>query len=224
MSWSAVREILADKNHASEWLCFASFSAPENQTGCTKLYSRIGLWPGKGCSELLLCSLGFNFLTLVMKFSISLGRSREKEESSAVNRQWRGNMGKEKLSAFRDPSSCKLKNICGKTELKHRVGFQGNYNLSEHGEEKHCFWRGCRERGLNLGLPSLPKNLSPASLQVLRLHHCYFFFLNVIPYLMCQEHWQHTAYLLFTVHLGGNNGGKERGKHYHLVQKYMHTK
>lgn len=84
-------------------------------------------------------------------------------------------MGKEKLSAFRDPSSCKLKNICGKKELKHWVGFQGNYNLSEHGEEKHCFRRGCGERGLNLGLPSLHKNLSPASLRVLRLHHCYFF-------------------------------------------------
>lgn len=86
-------------------------------------------------------------------------------------------MEKEKLFAFRDPASCKLKNICGKTELKHSVGFQRNYNLSEHGEGRHRFWRGCRERGLNLGLPSLPKNLSPASLLVVRLlHHCYFFF------------------------------------------------
>lgn len=46
-----------------------------------KLYSRIGSLPGKGCSGLLLCSLGFNFLTLMMKFSILLGRRRKNKKA-----------------------------------------------------------------------------------------------------------------------------------------------
>lgn len=55
------------------------------------------------------------------------------------------------------------------------VGFQGYYSPSECGEKRHCLWFGCREWGLNLELPALPKSLSPASLLILKLHYCDFF-------------------------------------------------
>lgn len=146
------------------------FKPLKNQRGFAKLYSRIGSLPGKGCSELLLCSLGFNFLTLVMKFSISLGRNR-KNYKQAMERS----MGNEKLFACRDPSSCKLKNVYGKMQSKHRAGFQTSYNHSKRGEERYCHWLGCREWGMKLGLLSLPKIFSPVCLLILRIHHCCFF-------------------------------------------------
>lgn len=105
-----------------------------------------------------------------MKFSISLGRNRKNYKQAME-----GSMGNEKLFACRDPSSCKLKNVCGKMQSKHRAGFQTSYNHSKRGEERYCHWLGCREWGMKLGLLSLPKIFSPVCLLILRIHHCCFF-------------------------------------------------
>lgn len=73
-----------------------------------------------------------------MKFSILLGGSKKNKKAGLYTGDGGVLCGrrKEELCALRDPSSCKVKNICGKTELEPSVGFQGNDSPSERGEER----------------------------------------------------------------------------------------
>lgn len=73
-------ETLAVKNIALKYLLFNPFKPLKTREGWQSYIHGSALCQEKDVL-LSLCSLGFNFLTLEMKFSISLGRSRKNKQA-----------------------------------------------------------------------------------------------------------------------------------------------
>lgn len=94
-------------------------------------------------------------------------------------------MGKEELFAFRDLSSCKLKNVCGQTEHGHSLASGGTVVLPDGERGALSLVRG-QGVGAEPGHLSLPRNVSQCLSADSEASFCYFF-LNVIFYLLSQD-------------------------------------